>query len=156
MRVALLVVTTVVSARVAIQSGINEQGAMPRAHLSSNQVTVRLSRSQQPDNDPLELQNETGQLSHDGELQVTDERQRRFFSSLIKKFLPTIKKFVPKILKHAPKIMGVVKERFEIIATSPVYHRPETQLYIDLIGSETGQPSSQLENLLTESFTNCH
>ena len=74
------------------------------------------SGKQQPENDLLAMENETGQLSHGSELQIAEKRHRRFMSLIksflphVKKFLPVIKKVLPTVIKHAPTIVNAVKE----------------------------------------------
>ena len=54
-------------------------------------VTIEAISIQQPDNELVELQKESGRFSHDTSVQIAAMRKRRFFGKLIglaKKFLP--------------------------------------------------------------------
>ena len=76
-------------------------------------VTTEAISLQQPENELMELQNESSRLSHDRSVQIAIKRKRRFLSSLfgvVKKFLPKIIKHVPTIIKHAPSIIKTVKK----------------------------------------------
>ena len=87
-------------------------------------VAAEARSVQQPDDELMGIQKESGRLSDKTSVQIAADRERRFFSSLLgmaKKFLPTIMKHAPKILptiiKHAPKIINMVTKAPGIIKT---------------------------------------